>query len=73
MNLFFVKRFFNEQKIYRRVYNELMTCTDRELSELGFGAAKSPASPSRRRVKANEKHAWLRRKQQTSSVRKSTQ
>ena len=37
MNLSFVKRFFDEQKVYRRVYNELMTCTDRELNELGFG------------------------------------
>jgi uncharacterized protein YjiS (DUF1127 family) len=36
MNLSFVKRFFNERKVYRRVYNELMTCTDRELCELGF-------------------------------------
>jgi uncharacterized protein YjiS (DUF1127 family) len=42
MNLFFLKRFFNERKIYRRVYNELMTCTDRELSELGFSRGEIP-------------------------------
>ena len=42
MNLSFVKRFFNEHKIYRRVYNELMMCTDRELSELGFPRGEIP-------------------------------
>ena len=36
MNLSFLKRFFDERKVYRRVYNELMSCTDRELNELGF-------------------------------------
>jgi len=30
------KRFLRERKVYRRVYDELSTCTDRELRELGF-------------------------------------
>ena len=36
MELTFLKRYFQQRKTYRRVFNELASCTDRELQELGF-------------------------------------
>jgi uncharacterized protein YjiS (DUF1127 family) len=42
MNLSFVKRFFDAHKVYRRVYNELMMSSDRELRELGIERADIP-------------------------------
>ncbi len=42
MRLAFLERFFRERKIYLRVYNELSSCSDRELSELGFARVDIP-------------------------------
>ena len=36
MELTFLKRYFQQRKVYRRVFDELASCTDRELQELGF-------------------------------------
>ena len=42
MNLSFLKRFLAERKKYARVYDELMSCNDRELRELGLERADIP-------------------------------
>lgn len=42
MDLGFLRRFFTQRRVYRRVMNELSFCTDRELRELGFERVDIP-------------------------------
>jgi uncharacterized protein YjiS (DUF1127 family) len=36
MDFTFIKRYFQERKVYLRIVEELSYCTDRDFKELGF-------------------------------------